>query len=95
MYPPAPAFEQPLAQTEVLSVEQFSLAELMSMPAAWDIVVKHLPPLKMMVKSSMIQPHLGNFTVYSVQTFVKNATPEAIAAINEELRRLPPVEATR
>jgi len=88
-YPAAIAFEQPLQAAAVLSLENFSLAELMSDPAAWAIVVKHLPSLQRMVGSPMIKPHLGNFTIHSLQTFFKAATPEIIAAINEELARLP------
>lgn len=95
LYPPAAAFEQPIAQTEALSLDNYSLAELRNMPAAWEIIAKRLPALNMMVKAPMIQPHLGNFTIYTVQTFVKTITPETITAINEELRRLPPVEPTR
>lgn len=89
-YPPAAAFEQPVAVPQTISLENFSLAELMKMPAAWEIVVKHLPSLEKMVGSPMIKPHLGNFTVQSVQTFVKTATPETLAAVDAELARLPP-----
>jgi hypothetical protein len=88
-YPPAVSYEQPVAQPYVLSLENVSLAELMKMPEAWDIVLRHLPSLKLMTGSAMMKPHLGNFTVLSVQTFVNTATPEVIAAIDEELARLP------
>jgi hypothetical protein len=92
LYLPAAAFEHPLATPQVVSLENFSLAELMKMPAAWTVVMKHLPSLQLMVGSPMIKPHLGNFTVHSVQTFVRTATPEVIAAIDEELARLPTQE---
>ena len=91
LYPPASAFEQPLARPHVLSLDDFSLRELMNIPAAWEIVVKHLPSIGMMVGSQMIQPHLGNFTLRDIEVFARGATPEVRAAINEELRRLPPV----
>lgn len=91
-YPPAAVFEQPISAPHVISLENFSLAELMKMPAAWAIVVKHLPSLQRMVGTPMIKPHLGNFTVQSVQVFVRTATPEVLAAIDEELGRLPPVQ---
>jgi len=91
-YPPAAAFEQPIAAPYILKLEDVSLSELMKMPVAWGIVLKHLPSLKMMTSSAMIKPHLGNFTVQSVQTFIRTATPEVIAAIDEELARLPPVQ---
>ena len=91
-YPPAAAFEQPLARSHVLSLEDFSLAELMSVPAAWEIVVKNFPPISRMVSSQMIQPHLNNFTIQSVVQFLGGITTEKRAAINEELRKLPPFE---
>jgi hypothetical protein len=93
-YPPAIAFEQPAYAPYVLRLEDVSLAELMKVPAAWDIVLKHLPGLKMMTGSSMMKPYLGNFAVHDVQHFIKTATPEVIAAIDAELAGLPPVEAT-
>jgi len=76
----------------VLRLENLSLADLMRMPAAWDIVVKHLPALELMTGYSMMKPHLGNFTVQTIQTFDKTATPEVIAAIDAELGRLAPVQ---
>jgi hypothetical protein len=91
-YPPAAAFEQPIAAPYVLRIEDVSLDELLQLPAARDIVFKHLPALKLMVSSPMMKPHLGNFTVQTVQTFTKSATPEVFAAIDEELSRLPPVQ---
>jgi hypothetical protein len=89
-YLPATAFEQPIAAPFVLRLENVSLAELMKMPAAWDIVVRHLPLINLMVRSPMLKPQLGNFTVLSLQTFAKSATPEVLATIDEELAHLPP-----
>ena len=92
-YPPAAAFEQPIAAPYVLKLEDFSLAELMQIPAAWDIVLKHLPSLKLMTSSPMMKPHLGNFNVQTLQTFDKKAAdPKVIAAIDAELARLPPFQ---
>jgi len=91
-YPPAVAFEPPVAVPQVLRLENTSLAELMKRPAAWDIVLRHLPSLRMMTSSPMLKPHLGNFTVQTLQTFTKSASPEVFAAIDEELSRLPPVQ---
>ena len=90
LYPPAAAFEQPVAAPYVLRLENVSLSDLLAMPAAWAIVVKHLPALQRMVSTPMMKPHLGNFTVRSLEAFAKGATPETYAAINEELARLPP-----
>ena len=84
-------FEQPVAKPYVLRLDNVSLAELMAMPAARDIVLKHLPSLKMAVGSPMLKPHMGNMTVHSLDAFVKPSSPDAYALIDEELSRLPPV----
>ena len=88
-YPPAVVFEQPIAAPFVLRLENVSLAELMKIPAAWDIVVRHLPSINLMARSPMLKPQLGNFTVQSLEPFEKMATPEVLAAIDEELAHLP------
>jgi hypothetical protein len=88
-YPPAEAYEPPASPPQRLSLENFSLAELMKMPAAWAIVVRHLPSVQRIVGAPMIQPHLDNFTVQSIGVFIKTATPEVLAAIDDELGRLP------
>lgn len=90
-YPPAAAFVQPVGSPEVLSVENFSLAELLQIPAAWAIVTQHVPSIQMVVGAPMMKPFLGNFTLLTLGTFAKGATPEVIAAIDRELSQLPPV----
>ena len=92
VYPPTAAFEQPVGTSYVLSLEGASLAELMAVPAAWDIVLKHLPALKMMTSTPMMKPHLHNFTVPSLGPFMPNANPEVYATVDRELAQLPPVE---
>lgn len=88
-YPPAAAFEQPVAEPYVVRLENVSLAELLGMPAAWDIVLRHLPSLKLMIGAPMLKPHLGNMTVCSLATFIKGISPEVVASIDQELARLP------
>ena len=90
-YRPAASFEQPLAAPYVIQLENSSLGELMKMPAAWAIVLEHLPALKLMTATPMLKPHLGNMTVLSLSSFIKMATPEVLADIDRELARLPPV----
>ena len=51
-YAPASAFEPPIEAPYVLRLENVSLAELMKMPAAWAIVLKHLPSLKLMTQKA-------------------------------------------
>jgi hypothetical protein len=91
-YPPAAAFVQPLAVPYELSLRSVPLASLMQMPAAWAIVSKHLPALKMMVNTPMAKPHLGNMTVHDFAQFTSVATPEIMATIDAELHRLPPAD---
>ena len=90
-YPPAAGFDQPVAAPYVVQLENSSLAELMKMPAAWAIVLEHLPALKLMTATPMLKPHMGNMTVLSLSSFIKMATPEVLADIDRELARLPPV----
>jgi len=87
-YPPATAFEPPVAAPRELSVETASLADLMASPAAWAIVVKHAPGLKMAVMSPQLKPQLSNFTVDSFITYgvIKQT---AVDEIDAELRQLP------
>ncbi len=91
IYVAATDFEQPLATPYVLQLENVSLAELMRIPAAWSVVLEHLPSLKLITASPMLKPHLGNMTVQSLSVFTKVATPEVLAAIDRELALLPPV----
>ncbi len=90
-YPAAAGFEQPVGAPYVLSIDSASVAELMQMPPAWSIVLKHLPALKMLVSTPQIKPYLGDMTVKTVGAFV-SATPEVYTAIDAELRLLPPVQ---
>jgi hypothetical protein len=94
IYPPAAAFEQPIAAPYVLRLENVSLAELMRMPAAWDRVLKHLPWLELMTSSPMLKPHLGNMTVQSLAAFGMAPTREVLAAVDEDLARLPVKESS-
>jgi len=91
-YPPAAAFEQPVGSPHVLSLDTASLADLMRVPAAWAIVVNHLPSLQPIVSTPMIKPHLQNFTVKTLAAFMPGAKPEVYASIDQELAQLPPVE---
>jgi len=88
-YPSAASFEQPAALPYELSLGTVSLGELMENAAAWDIVMKHLPQLKLMVGSSMIKPQLRNMTVRGLMSFMPDATPENLKSVDAELSRLP------
>jgi len=91
-YPPATAYEPPSVAPYELSLRNVSVAELSSAPAAWAIVVKHMPSMKFVVSTPMAKPHLANMTVVDFAGFINQADSPAIAAIDEELRRLPASE---
>jgi hypothetical protein len=91
-YPPAAAYQPPVALPYVLSLDNASIGELMNFPAAWAIVVKYVPSLKFMSGTAQLKPHLGNMTVPSLAVFSQPIAPQLAATINEELARLTPIQ---
>jgi hypothetical protein len=77
IYPPAAAFEQPIASPYVLSLDDASIAELMSVSAAWAIIIKYLPSLRLMVASPQLKPHLGDMN--SVRATIRVSSRGALA----------------
>jgi hypothetical protein len=88
-YPPAAAFVQPATVPYQIGLRSVPIGSLMQMPAAWAIVLKHLPSFQFATGSSMIKPHLGNMTVVDLAQFIKPLTPDELAQIDAELRSLP------
>lgn len=88
-YPPAAAYEPPSVAPYELSVRNLSVAELSSSPAAWAVVVKHMPSMKFVVSTPAAKPHLANMTVVDFAGFTNQANSPALAEIDEELRQLP------
>ena len=89
-YPPAARFEPPVHRAyDKLSLEIVSLADLMSAPAAWAIVVKHAPFFEFMVKTAQVKPYLSNFT-YETFANLGLVTRAEVDAINQDLATLPP-----
>jgi hypothetical protein len=88
-YPPAIVFEAPTSAPRQLSVQNFSTAELMQMPAAWAIVVKHLPAIKLIAGSQRAKAGLANMTVAELASYTGADTAAALAAIDAELLALP------
>lgn len=91
-YPPAAAFEPPAVAPRPLTVRNYSAAELMAMPAAWAIVVKHLPGMKMMASAEQAKPMLSTMTVADFANFTGGAGKAELAAIDAELATLPAAE---
>lgn len=92
IYPPAAAFEPPAMAPVVLGVETASLADLMNAPAAWAIVLKHAPAVKMLIAAPQMKPYLGNFTVGTFVGFGA-VSQKAVDEIDSELRQLQPAGA--
>jgi hypothetical protein len=92
LYPPAAAFTPPVATPRTLSVRNYSAAELMAIPAAWAIVVKHLPGVRMMADNPQAKPMLSTMTVADFAGFAGVDASAALAAIDAELAALPASE---
>jgi hypothetical protein len=90
-YPPAASFEQPIGSSYVIQLENVSLAELVNMPAAWNIVIARVPSLEAVVSNPGMKPDMGKSTLFSVQASLESCTPELLATIDQELKLLPPV----
>jgi hypothetical protein len=88
-YPPAAAYEAPRATpVERLRVRDVSIAELMTSPAAWAIVMKHAPGVKMIASAPQTKAYLTNFTVDTFVLFgVVNQ--KAVDAIDADFATLP------
>jgi hypothetical protein len=89
IYLPAVEFVPPTETPYQLRLDNVSLAELLAVPAARDIVFKYLPFLKFAVGSPGLKPQMGNMTVRSLDTFIKPPSPDVYAIIDEELSHLP------
>jgi hypothetical protein len=94
-YPPAAAYVAPAAAPRPLSVRNYSAAELMQIPAAWAVVLKHLPGMKMMTGAEQAKPMLTTMTVADFSQFTGGDASAALAAIDAELAQLPAPEAAR
>jgi len=88
-YPAQLVFEQPVGVPSTLTLETFSLAELMAIPDAWAIILKHAPAVRFIVGAQQAKPHLGNMTLASLARHLPDLTPALYAQINGELARLP------
>ena len=89
LYPPAAAFEQPAVAPYTLSLGTVSVEELMHNPAAWAIVVERFPAMKFAAGAGQAKPHLGNMTVRDFAGFMGMKDSPALAAIDDDLARLP------
>jgi hypothetical protein len=88
-YPPAAAFEAPAPAPRPLTVRNYSTAELMQMPEAWAIVLKHMPALKMMTGAPQAKAMLTTMTVADFAFFAGRDADAQLAAIDAELAQLP------
>jgi hypothetical protein len=88
IYPPASAYAAPLAGMHRLSLAGCSTAELMADPAAWAIVLKHMPAAQFFVSAPTVQAQLDNMTILDFGVFGGAFKPEVIAATDAELSTL-------
>jgi hypothetical protein len=90
MYLPAAEYRAPVVAPYALSVEGCTVAELMSDPAVWAVVVKHMPSLKIITTIEMAKPQLGNMTIADFGHLGGRSDTKAYAALDAELKQLPP-----
>ena len=87
VYPPAKQFVAPARVATTLNTRDTAIADLMANPAAWAIVQKDQPGLEGVLGSSMLKPHLGNFSFRSLVQF--GAVQDvALDRIDEQLKAL-------
>ena len=91
-YPPATAYEPPALLPYELSAAGCAMAELMSIPAAWAVVMKHVPSLKSAVENPFVKQVAGTLTIVDIASFDSPLDKSTIAAIDEELRHIPASE---
>ena len=89
IYSPAIAYQAPIALPYVLSVEGCSVGELMADPAAWAIVLKHMPGVKFLTQIPAVQKLLDNMTLVDFSVFSAPLDPALVATMNAELAQLP------
>jgi hypothetical protein len=89
VYPAAAAYAPPSIASYRLSASDCSVGELIADPAAWAIVIKHMPAIAFIAKVPQVQPQLGNMTIPDFGIFSTPVDPEKLAALDAELARLP------
>ena len=89
LYPPAAAFEMPVAAPFQGRLSDFSVAELMKMTAVWELTVTRFPKLREIVVNPKVVPPLALAGLATVNMFLPFATKEELAALDAELQRHP------
>jgi hypothetical protein len=69
LYLAADHFVPPVRQPRVLNTRDVAIADLMAIPEVWAQVMKSMPQLAMAMASSMLKPHLGNFSLRDLAAF--------------------------
>lgn len=87
-YPPAAEFISPIQVPIVFSLRTASLADLMSAPAAWAIVLKYVPRFAHATASPAIKASLSNLSVEGLVNFGMLSASD-VAAIDREIAKLP------
>ncbi len=92
IYPPATAYEPPTVLPYELSAENCTMAELMGIPSAWAVVLKHAPIMKSLAEIPFVKQVAGTMTIVELASFEAPLDKSTIAAIDDELRRIPASE---
>lgn len=88
MYRPAASYHAPVVAPCTLTVEGCTIAELLSDPSVWTVVIKHMPAFKFIVAIEDAKPQFGNMTIVDFAHFGGPLDPKVVAALNAELKPL-------
>ena len=87
LYSPAKAFEAPVRVARAVSTRNTPIADLMTIPTAWSIILQELPGIEARLNVPMLKPHLGNFSFRSLVQF-GFAKPDQMDRIDAKLNVL-------
>ena len=88
IYPPAAEFIPPAQVPVPFNLSTASLADVLSAPAAWAIVLKHAPLMAQVMAARQMKAMISNMSVEDLVDFGV-LTPAAVEAINRDLAKLP------
>jgi hypothetical protein len=92
LYPPAVAFELPVAIGFRARLADLTVAELMERPEAWALTLKRFPVLEAVTSTPPINQLLNSGTLYGLNLLQPFAAPEELAALDAELHQHPSFE---
>ena len=92
VYPPARQYEAPfMLPRPHLNVADWSIAELLDIPAARTVVVKHQPIIAAMAGNPTTVPMLGLLRIADIAVFTTDQDQVVLDSIDEELKSIKPI----